>query len=74
MILSIILKWNYKQINFIMAFPQADIKNDMYMSLPAGIVPTDSSKDYISLLRNNLYGQKQAGRVFYLYLKKISTI
>ena len=70
LILSITLKWNSKQIDFIMAFPQADIEHDMYMSLPAGIVPTDPSKDYILLLRKNLYGQKQASRVFYLYLKE----
>ena len=70
MILSVILKWNSKQIYFIMAFQVADIVHDMYMSLPAGIVSTDPSKDYILVLRKNSYGQKQASRVFYLYLKE----
>ena len=42
----------------------------MYMELPAGIRPKDPNKDYVLLLRKNLYGQKQASRVFYLYLKE----
>ena len=40
------------------------------MELPAGIRPRDPNKDYVLLLRKNLYGQKQASRVFYLYLKE----
>ena len=40
------------------------------MELPAGIRPKDPNKDYVLLLRKNLYDQKQASRVFYLYLKE----
>ena len=40
------------------------------MELPAGIIPKDRNKDCVSLLRKNLYGQKQASRVFYLYLRE----
>ena len=55
MILDIKLKCS-KQIDSIIAFPQADIEHGMHISLPAEIVPTDSSKDYILLLRKNLFG------------------
>jgi hypothetical protein len=57
-------------------FTQADIERDLYMKLPAGfIIPgralTDEDrKNYVLKLEKNLYGQKQAGRVWYLHLKK----
>ena len=70
MIICTILKWNSKQFDFVQAFLQADIEHDMYMELPAGIVPTNSNKDYILFLKKTLYGQKQASRVFHLYLKE----
>ena len=70
MILCLMLGWKSRQVDFVLAFPQANIEHDMYMELPAGIVPKDRSKDYVLLLRKNLYGQKQASRVFYLYLKE----
>ena len=31
MIICTILKWNSKQIDFVQAFPQANIEHDMYM-------------------------------------------
>ena len=70
MILCLILRWISKQVDFVLDFPQAAIEHDMYMELPAGIIPAESSKDYVLLLRKNLYGQKQASRVFYLYLSE----
>jgi hypothetical protein len=48
-----------------MAYPQANIEMDMYMGLPLGIeVAHGNSKDYVLKLLKNLYGQKQAGRVW----------
>ena len=70
MILCLMLGWKSKQVDFVLAFPQANIEHDMYMELPAGIIPKDRNKDYVLLLRKNLYGQKQASRVFYLYLRE----
>ena len=65
MIICTILKWNCGQ-----AFPQANVGHDMYMNLPAEIKPTNYDKNHVLLLKKNLYGQKQAKRVFYLYLKQ----
>ena len=70
MILCLMLGWKSRQVDFVLAFPQANIEHDMYMELPAGIRPRDPNKDYVLLLRKNLYGQKQASQVFYLYLKE----
>jgi len=65
LIIAILLSLALRQIDFIMAYPQADIEMDMYMGLPLGIeVAHGNSKDYVLKLLKNLYGQKQAGRVW----------
>lgn len=54
-----------------MAYPQAPIEQTIYMELPAGVEVTKGSpKDYVLELKKNLYGQKQAGRVWTQYLTK----
>ena len=66
---AIVNGWAMRQVDFVMAYPQAPIEMDMYMDLPPGIHTTlGDSKDYCLLLLNNLYGQKQAGRVWNQYL------
>ncbi len=74
--LAVINNWHTKQLDFLLAFTQADIERDLYMKLPAGfVVPgktlTDEErKKYVLKLEKNLYGQKQAGRVWYQHLKR----
>ena len=66
---GIINGWAMRQVDFVMAYPQAPIEMPMYMDFPPGIHTTlGDSKDYVLLLLNNLYGQKQAGRVWNQYL------
>ena len=76
LVMALILKLSSKQIDFVMAYPQAPIEMDMYMELPAGIeTKHGNSKDYVLKLLRNLYGQKQAGRVWNEYLvNKLSSI
>ena len=69
MIIASIMKWKTRQIDFVLAYPQADIEQPMYMELPSGVIPTDPSKDYVLKLNKNLYGQKQAGRIWAEHLK-----
>jgi hypothetical protein len=58
-----------RQIDFIQAYPQAPIETDMYMELPLGIeTHHGNSKDHVLKLLANLYGQKQAGRVWNGYM------
>jgi hypothetical protein len=64
-ILAIFSSWAMRQIDFVQAYAQAPIECDMYMELPPGIeTQHGNSKDYVLKLLANLYGQKQAGRVW----------
>ncbi len=52
-----------------MAYPQALIETDIYMELPQGVkTATGNSKDHVLKLLKNIYGQKQAGRVWNSFL------
>lgn len=70
LILSIIFDWHTRQIDFVLAFPQAPVETPLYMEIPVGTYLSGvvNSKDYVLLLKKNLYGQKQAGRVWNKYL------
>jgi hypothetical protein len=68
LILSLILQWHARSIDFIMAYPQADVKTDIYMQLPKGTSLADdkfNDKNQLLKLRKNLYGLKDAGRTWY---------
>jgi hypothetical protein len=68
-IFGIIFCWALHQVDFVMAYPQAPIKMDMYMELPQGIQTMHgNSKDHMLKLEKNIYGQKQAGRVWNSFL------
>ena len=69
LILSLICKWHTRQVDFTLAYPQAEIEQPMYMELPKGVISKDPKKDYVLELHKNLYGQKQAGRVWNEHLK-----
>ena len=57
----IVLGWALCQVDFVMAYPQAPIKMDIYKELPQGIQTAHgSSKDHRLKLEKNIYGQKQA--------------
>eukprot|EP00957_Ditylum_brightwellii_P044644 3384721-Ditylum_brightwellii.AAC.1 len=54
-------------MDFVMAYPQADINFDLYMHLPHGVQMSDGSRGtHVLRLLKNLYGQKQAGRTIFL--------
>jgi hypothetical protein len=74
--LAILSNWHTRLLDFVLAYTQSDIERDLHMKLPAGFTLPDRTiteqdrKDYVLKLEKNLYGQKQAGRVWYLHLKK----
>lgn len=80
LLLSLVLlnKWHTRQIDYVQAYPQAPIDRPMYMEIPNGFqidstgipVNSTSTKDdsYVLEVLQNIYGQKQAGRVWNLYL------
>jgi len=73
--LSLIANMQSRQVDYVQAYPQADVDCDIYMDVPAGFHIVDdtlscsrtaaqntNSRDYILKLWKNLYGLKQAGR------------
>ena len=61
-----------KSIDFVLAFPQADLETPVYMELPIGFEDApngESCKFYVLRLNKSLYGLKQAG---YNWFAKIS--
>ena len=68
--LSILNGWNTRQIDFVLAFPQAKPKCDMYMEIPRGCNVEGSKRDYVLKLNKNLYGSKQALRLWFEHLRR----
>ena len=65
MTIAAVNKWPTKQLDYVLAFPQAPIERELYISIPAGYkIENGKNKDHALKLNNNLYGQKQAGRVW----------
>jgi hypothetical protein len=62
-----------KSINFVLAFPQADLDVDIWMELPMGIVVgshESKSCGYVLKLKKSLYGLKQASLNWFEKLKQ----
>ena len=62
-------EWKTKKLDFVQAYPQATCETEMYIDIPKGckINKEDNNKWALKLI-NNIYGQKQAGRVWNNYL------
>jgi hypothetical protein len=68
--LAILSNCHTRQLDFFLAYTQADIERDLYMKLPAGFtVPGRTITDVLKL-EKNFYRQQQAGRVWCLHLRK----
>ena len=59
--------WETRQVDFVLAYTQADVECELYMKLPKGF-EMDTPGDYVLKLKKNLFGQKQAGRVWNQHL------
>jgi hypothetical protein len=62
--------WRTTQIDYVLAFPQAPVEREIYMEIPKGFKLAEKYKhdDYVLQIHRNIYGQKQAGRVWNKYL------
>ena len=73
MVLAMALKegWETRQIDYVLAFCQAEAETDnLFMEIPKGFEVDDGdTRDYVLHLKRNLYGQKQASRIWFLHLK-----
>ncbi len=68
--MTILSKWHTKQIDFVLAYTQADVECDnKFMKVPRGFnIPGSDPDEYVLKLEKNLYGHKQAGRVWNKHL------
>jgi len=61
------------QLDFLLAYTHAPMEHELNMEVPKGVIVTGGNRDrnkYALCLIKNLYGQKQAGRIWYQYLAK----
>ena len=84
MVLSTLLNLKSWQVDYMQAFPQAPLDDDVFMRIPQGWYldpstkqlhqdtsdPRSVDKEHFIRLKRNLYGVKQAARNWYLHLKK----
>jgi hypothetical protein len=63
--------WETRQIDFVLAFPQADVECDIYMEVPVGFDLKQKKREFCLKLRKNIYGTKQAGRVWNKHVNRV---
>jgi hypothetical protein len=80
--LSIVNGWHARQIDFVLAFPQAKVKTDMYMQVPDKFevqnskltlnkkAPNPFKQDAVLKLIQNVYGLADASLTWHEHLKK----
>ena len=74
LILTLTQHWHTRQLDYVQAYPQAPIERPMYMNIPPEFQLKDhgryNNKEHALELHNNVYGQKQSGRVWNKFLVK----
>ena len=69
--LYILKNWHTRQLDFVLAYPQADAKTEQYMDMPVGFdVGGKSNLSHALLIIKNIYGGKSRGRIWKNHLKK----
>ncbi|KAI2494579.1 hypothetical protein MHU86_19949 [Fragilaria crotonensis] len=68
LILALINKHHTRQIDFVLAYPQADAECEIYMEIPQGFTHEGQRKTHALRLLKNIYGTRQAGRVWNKHL------
>ena len=68
--LALIRGWKARQIDFVLAYPQAPAPAELYMQIPRGyqLPPEYDETEYCLRLEKNIYGNKEGGRAWYLHL------
>jgi hypothetical protein len=69
MTLTVVHAWHTKQLDYVLAFPQAPVEKELYMAIPKGFeIDEGRTNGYALQLHKNVYGQKQAAQVRNKYL------
>jgi len=58
-------------MDFVLAYTQANPKMQLYMKMPQGFAYNGFTDGYVLKLKKNLYGAKDAGRIWYEHLSKL---
>ena len=67
--IALLRQWHTRQVDFVMAYPHALVEVPLYLRIPQGFDPRRGSRKTHALqLLRNVYGQKQAGRVWNQFL------
>ena len=70
-VLALLLGWHMQSIDFIMAYTQAKVKTDIYMTLPKGTtIPNVDPSKHLLRLRHNLYSLKDGQVTWHEHIKK----
>ena len=65
--------WITQQLDLVLAYPHADVERPTYMKLPQGFKWKGRSDTHCLKMIKNLYGQRQASRVYFQFLAKYLT-
>ena len=65
LILVLVHIWHTIQLDYVLAFTQAPVDQNLYMKIPKGFEVEGAKRgEYVFKIKKNTYGQKQAGRVW----------
>ena len=70
LVLSKLNNLHTQSIDFTLAFPQEDIKVPIYMHTPQGINFENDGHKTVLMLKKNLYGLRDDGRIWWEYLSE----
>jgi Reverse transcriptase (RNA-dependent DNA polymerase) len=68
LMMAVRLKMIIRQLDFVQAFHQAPIEQEMYMEIPKGFIVGGSMENHFLRLIKNIYDQKQTGQIWNDYL------
>eukprot|EP00957_Ditylum_brightwellii_P087762 6682759-Ditylum_brightwellii.AAC.1 len=64
LVMSKLYNLTTRSIDFVLAYPQADIKSKIYLFPFTGITINNNGQDLVLKLKKNLYRLKDAGRTW----------
>jgi hypothetical protein len=71
LMLTAVHGWHTRQLDYVLAFPQAPVEREIYISIPQVFsIDEGKTEDFVLNVHKNTYGQKEAGRVWNHYLTK----
>jgi hypothetical protein len=70
LILSVLQNWHIRQLDFVLAYPQADVESEQYMEMPKGFnVGGKHRSSHVLKLIKNICGGRASGRIWVEYLR-----